>query len=202
MGRRHLDTFTATVGQWYGDAKGTRYQVTRITPAGSAGTSRADGPTVHLTIDGQPGRFTADVRTGSTSHAPSNYYPLQCEDCGALVLDEMACPNDSTTCVDCCPCHREDDAAPGVSDVEAYGCDACGATVATSTYVTDCGTCGGIGTVYASSVRLTTADVDDNSHRPTDAAKIDNAAIMFGTGSPQHLAAIRRFSPNQHPTNR
>jgi predicted RNA-binding Zn-ribbon protein involved in translation (DUF1610 family) len=41
--------------------------------------------------------------------------------------------------------------ATNVSPVEIYRCDECETQIATATYVKDCGTCGGIGTVYAGS---------------------------------------------------
>lgn len=31
-------------------------------------------------------------------------HPFECDTCGWDNLDEYACPNNQTTCVDCCPC--------------------------------------------------------------------------------------------------
>lgn len=70
-----MDTRIARIGERY-DRDGKTYEVVRLTPAGSAGTSHADGPTVHAKIvrdDGSLSDFTADIWSGSTTYPASEF---------------------------------------------------------------------------------------------------------------------------------
>lgn len=73
-----MDTRITRVGERY-ERDGKAYEVVRVTPAGAAGTSHADGPTVHAKIvreDGTLSDFTADIWSGSTSYPASAFAPL------------------------------------------------------------------------------------------------------------------------------
>ena len=57
---------------------GRTYEIVRITPAGSAGTSHADGPTFHAAPVGADGNvirggFVADIWSKSMSHPTAAY---------------------------------------------------------------------------------------------------------------------------------
>ncbi|GAA3510073.1 hypothetical protein GCM10022234_00330 [Aeromicrobium panaciterrae] len=53
-----------------------------------------------------------------TTQIPSD---LTCVNCSQVNLDEMACPNDRETCVECCPCHKDDDKPTVVVGVIEWG---------------------------------------------------------------------------------
>lgn len=63
----------------YLNRDGKRYQITRITPAGSAGTSHADGPKYHAAIVdpetglARRGGYVADIWSKSMSNPTSAY---------------------------------------------------------------------------------------------------------------------------------
>lgn len=74
-----LDTRNVHPGQYVRNLRtGNLYRVDRLTPAGAAGTSYADGPTVHaqpVRDDGTLGDFRAAIRDGSYSY-PSTEWEL------------------------------------------------------------------------------------------------------------------------------
>lgn len=130
------------------DPAGTPVFVAPTGPYGIVKAWTGDTPQI-VTDDGADGG-------GGIPLPADQWQRLACDDCGSTVLDEYACPNDTHTCVDCCPCHREDDAddAATVSPVESYGCETCGHALTSATYVADCPACRSTGTVYADSRRL------------------------------------------------
>lgn len=69
-------TNTWKTGDWL-ERDGKVYEITRITPAGSAGRSHLDGPTYHATIvvDGKVrrGGHTVDIWAGSLSNPISAF---------------------------------------------------------------------------------------------------------------------------------
>lgn len=70
-----MDTWSTQVGERF-VRDGKTFEVVRISPAGSAGTSRADGPTVHAKIvrdDGTLSDYTADIWSGSMSNPASAF---------------------------------------------------------------------------------------------------------------------------------
>lgn len=76
-----MDTFAARVGERY-ERDGRRFEVTRITPAGAAGTRVSEGPVVHLAPvpeDGTLSQVTHDVWTGSTPYPAAAYRPCEAD---------------------------------------------------------------------------------------------------------------------------
>lgn len=104
-------------------------------------------------------RFTmtaADaVGPSSTTEDPRR----TCGGCGETIVwhahhNEWCGDRSPTNVCPASPGNGHKPADTNVSPVELYSCDECEAMIATAVYLKDCGTCGGIGTVYASSERL------------------------------------------------
>lgn len=74
---RPMDVYRAQVGDRYVDQRGKEFEVTAISPPGTAGRGRMSGPVVHATIvaDGAvaPGGYTVDIATGSSGFFPEKY---------------------------------------------------------------------------------------------------------------------------------
>ncbi len=85
------------VGTVLVDESGRQRVITRITPAGAAGTRMSDGPTFHARImrDGVevPGGHTADIRLGSMSYPTSGYAEVPSNVTG---FDETEWPDERT----------------------------------------------------------------------------------------------------------
>lgn len=86
-----LDTRNTHPGQTIRNTRtGNVYRVDRVTPAGAAGTSHADGPTVHaqpVRDDGTLGDYRAAIRDGSYSHPSAEWETVETAGATGAELD-------------------------------------------------------------------------------------------------------------------
>jgi hypothetical protein len=196
---------------------GKTYEVTRISPAGSAGTSEADGPTYHATIvvDGEvkSGGYTADIWSKSASNQTSAFSKTSartaadnavCSKCGYNIYKNAdgswVGQDDKTSCGDGGTHSPRESKESAKSDT----CPKCSAhmsnvvTNADNTVLTaTCDSCG-----WSGSKRKTAGAYAGGSPKHGDTAKChkDGKSIEFFDGAWYHLNSDPAPSHNDvHP---